>query len=84
MTNVNDPQAQPIFSMVVPVYNEAATLPELHRRVKAVMDATGEDWELILVNDGSRDGSAVQIARLCAQHPTAQTRADRAAVSAAR
>ncbi len=57
---------EPTFSIVVPVYNEAAVLPELHRRVSAVMDATGEPWELVLVNDGSRDESPQGIAALCA------------------
>jgi undecaprenyl-phosphate 4-deoxy-4-formamido-L-arabinose transferase len=44
-------------SVVVPVYNEEANLPELLRRLTAVMDARGEPYEIILVNDGSRDGS---------------------------
>jgi polyisoprenyl-phosphate glycosyltransferase len=45
------------YSIVAPIYNEKETLPELHRRVKEVMDSTGESWELILVDDGSSDGS---------------------------
>jgi dolichol-phosphate mannosyltransferase len=57
----------PAYSIVVPVYNEAEVLPELHRRVRAVMEQTGEDWELVLVNDGSRDNSAEVMARLSAQ-----------------
>jgi dolichol-phosphate mannosyltransferase len=55
----------PTFSIVVPVHNEAAGLAELHRRVAAVMDSLGEPWELVLVDDGSRDGSAGVIANLC-------------------
>ncbi len=55
---------KPTFSIVAPVYNEEAVLPELHRRVTAVMEQTGESWELVLVNDGSRDGSAEAIAKL--------------------
>lgn len=49
---------QPTISIVVPVYNEEVVLPELYRRVSEVMDGLGESWELILVNDGSRDKSA--------------------------
>lgn len=45
------------YSIVVPIYNELENLPELYRRVQEVMDATGETWELILVDDGSTDGS---------------------------
>lgn len=59
-----DNQTRPTISIVAPVYNEEAVLPELYRRVAAVMDSLGESWELVLVDDGSRDGSAAQIARL--------------------
>lgn len=54
----------PTISIVVPVYNEEAVLAELYRRMKEVMDGLGEPWELILVNDGSRDKSAEVIASL--------------------
>lgn len=55
---------KPTISIVAPVYNEEVVLPELYRRVKAVMDATEDSWELVLVNDGSRDRSADVIASL--------------------
>jgi polyisoprenyl-phosphate glycosyltransferase len=45
------------YSIVIPVYNEEDTLPELYRRLKAVMDSIDGQVELILVNDGSRDRS---------------------------
>lgn len=45
------------YSVVAPIYNEKENLPELYRRVKEAMDSTGEPWELILVDDGSTDGS---------------------------
>jgi dolichol-phosphate mannosyltransferase len=45
------------YSIIAPIYNEKENLPELHRRVAEVMDSTGEPWELILVDDGSTDGS---------------------------
>jgi glycosyltransferase involved in cell wall biosynthesis len=45
------------YSVIAPIYNEKENLPELHRRVKEVMDSTGEPWELILVDDGSSDSS---------------------------
>ncbi len=46
-----------MISTVVPIFNEEENLPELRRRVSAALDATGESWELILVNDGSSDRS---------------------------
>ncbi|MCL4870409.1 MAG: glycosyltransferase family 2 protein [Anaerolineae bacterium] len=55
---------KPTISLIAPVYNEEPVLPELYRRVKEVMDQTGEAWELVLVNDGSRDRSAEIISEL--------------------
>jgi dolichol-phosphate mannosyltransferase len=52
------------YSIVAPIYNELENLPELYRRVKEVMDSTGEPWELILVDDGSTDGSTEVIREL--------------------
>ncbi|MGD0003743.1 MAG: glycosyltransferase family 2 protein [Anaerolineaceae bacterium] len=54
----------PTFSIVVPVFNEVESLPELYRRVTETMASTGETWELILVDDGSRDGSTEIIRNL--------------------
>jgi glycosyltransferase involved in cell wall biosynthesis len=50
-----------LISVVVPIFNEQANLPELRRRLAAALDATGHDWEVILVNDGSVDESAALI-----------------------
>jgi undecaprenyl-phosphate 4-deoxy-4-formamido-L-arabinose transferase len=44
-------------SVVVPVYNEEGNLPELFRRLTAVLDGRGEPYEIVAVNDGSRDRS---------------------------
>ena len=52
------------YSIVVPIYNEFENLPVLYRRLKDVMDSTGEPWELILVDDGSTDGSTEKIREL--------------------
>ncbi|NLG98112.1 MAG: glycosyltransferase family 2 protein [Chloroflexi bacterium] len=60
---------KPTFSIIAPVYNEVESLPELYRRVKEVMDRTGEPWELVLVDDGSQDGSTGKIQELAAQDP---------------
>lgn len=53
-----------MISIVAPVYNEETVLHELYQRISAVMDQAGESWELVLVNDGSRDRSADVIAEL--------------------
>ena len=45
------------YSIIAPIYNESETLPELYSRTKKVMDSIGEEWELLLVDDGSTDGS---------------------------
>lgn len=61
---------RPALSIVVPCYNEEATLPLLHARVSAVARAAaGEDHEIVLVNDGSRDGSWVAMQALAAVDP---------------
>jgi len=52
------------YSIVAPIYNEIDNLPELYRRVKEVMDSSRESWELILVDDGSTDGSTDKIREL--------------------
>src|SRR3954468_21960255 len=46
-----------MISVTVPICNEAGTLEELHRRVRSSLEATGRQWELLLVNDGSTAGS---------------------------
>jgi polyisoprenyl-phosphate glycosyltransferase len=52
----NEPsRLAPKYSLVIPVYNEESTIPELYRRVSAVMDGLNDSAELILINDGSRD-----------------------------
>ena len=47
----------PVISVVAPVFNEEAILPEFYRRTAAALDKSDQSWELVLVNDGSRDSS---------------------------
>ena len=42
-------------SIVVPIYNEVENIPLLHEAVTNVMQELGQPYELILVNDGSKD-----------------------------
>ena len=58
------------YSIIAPIYNEIENLPELYRRVKEVMDSSGERWELILVDDGSTDGSTERIRELAQKDKT--------------
>jgi glycosyltransferase involved in cell wall biosynthesis len=58
-----------MISVVVPIFNEQENLPEVRRRLAAALDAAGDDWEMILVNDGSRDGSSRLIREFNAEDP---------------
>ena len=48
----------PLLSVVVPVYNEEQGLQALFDRLYPALDALGESYEILFVNDGSRDRSA--------------------------
>ncbi|MBI4367505.1 MAG: glycosyltransferase family 2 protein [Deltaproteobacteria bacterium] len=48
---------QPEFSIVIPLYNEAANLGELHARLTQVFARTQRSYEIVFVDDGSRDGT---------------------------
>jgi dolichol-phosphate mannosyltransferase len=58
MMEAKQASASPTFSVVGPVYDEVETLRDFYDRVQAAMDAIGEPWELVLVDDGSTDGSS--------------------------
>lgn len=51
-------------SVIAPVFNEVQSLPEFYRRVRQVLDGLGLRWELLLVDDGSTDGSTDLIRQL--------------------
>lgn len=57
------------YSIIAPIFNEFENIPVLWKRVSEVMDSTGETWELILVDDGSSDGSTDRIRELAAAEP---------------
>lgn len=57
------------YSVIVPVYNEEEVLPETCRRLRRVMETTGESFELIFVDDGSRDSSVAILQEIGKQDP---------------
>lgn len=54
------------LSVVVPVYNEIGCLDPLVERVRGALDSAGIDWELMLVDDGSTDGSGEKMEEFAA------------------
>ena len=59
----------PAISVVIPVYNEEAGLSTLFTRLYPALDALGEAYEIIFVNDGSRDRSAAMLREQFARRP---------------
>lgn len=54
----------PLVTITVPIYNEAENILPLYEKVRSAMEALGHSWELVLVNDGSRDNSAELLDRI--------------------
>ena len=57
------------ISVVVPLYNEAESLPELEEWIARVMDKHGFSYEILFINDGSTDDSWMVIKRLQEKNP---------------
>ncbi|WP_458121266.1 glycosyltransferase family 2 protein [Paenibacillus sp. Z6-24] len=57
------------YSIVVPVYNEEAVVFECYRRLTEVMRQTRDSYELIFINDGSRDQTSSMVSQLCSSDP---------------
>ncbi len=63
---------RPAISIVIPLYNEADNVVDLYRQLTAALDATGRSFELILVDDGSTDGTREALVGLEARDPRVQ------------
>ncbi len=61
-----------MLSVVIPVLNEADSLPVLHRELSEVAEAHGYDLEIVLVDDGSKDGSWECIRQIACADPRVQ------------
>jgi dolichol-phosphate mannosyltransferase len=59
----------PDVSVVVPIYNEQENLPALRVRLTAALESTGRTWEVVAVNDGSRDRSPAMLREFHAADP---------------
>lgn len=62
----------PRLSVVIPAFNEAESLPELHRELTAALESLGMPWEVLYVDDGSRDGTDRVIETICGTDPRAR------------
>jgi glycosyltransferase involved in cell wall biosynthesis len=63
------PSSLPEISLVIPVYNEEPNLPPLAGEIQRTMQALGRPYEVLLVDDGSTDGSLATMIRLASQDP---------------
>ncbi len=54
-----------LCSVIVPMYNEEEVIPETYRRLTKVMDDINESYEIIFINDGSRDNTKAMLSELC-------------------
>lgn len=61
--------SRPYLSVVIPVYNEQASLETLYARLMPALDALGKTYEVILTNDGSRDNSSALLKTLFERRP---------------
>ncbi|HVN31522.1 MAG TPA: glycosyltransferase [Thermoanaerobaculaceae bacterium] len=61
--------SEPYLSVVVPVFNEEESLPELLSRLSPALQALTRSYEVFLVNDGSRDGSLALLREAAARDP---------------
>ncbi|MBQ8081791.1 MAG: glycosyltransferase family 2 protein [Clostridia bacterium] len=62
----------PVFSIIVPCYNEEAVIRETHRRLSGVMQTMGAPYEILYVNDGSRDHTAQLLREIAADDRAAK------------
>jgi glycosyltransferase involved in cell wall biosynthesis len=62
-------EVRPTLSVVIPVFNEEETIPELERRLRVFLGELGETWEVVFVDDGSRDASAGLLQEMAEKEP---------------
>jgi dolichol-phosphate mannosyltransferase len=61
--------SRPTLSLVLPIFNESEVIPELDRRLKEFLGAVGVSWEVVFIDDGSKDDSLEQLRAMAAGEP---------------
>ncbi len=74
MQQAATPASRPDLSLVIPVYNEEDSLPPLLAEILAVMTALNRSFEILFVDDCSKDQSLAVLRRLRQEHPAAGIR----------
>jgi dolichol-phosphate mannosyltransferase len=69
MSDARPIESEPEVSVIVPLYNEEENLRGLHRRLTAALSGAAIDYELVLVNDGSRDATPDLLEEICRSDP---------------
>jgi len=64
MNRMKNEESRVSYSIVVPFYNEQESVPQLYVKIIDVMDAIGEPYEMIFVDDGSKDGTFHQLSEI--------------------
>jgi undecaprenyl-phosphate 4-deoxy-4-formamido-L-arabinose transferase len=64
-----EPDPAPSVSMIVPIFQEEATVDELYRRTVAALEQDDRSFEILFVDDGSRDGTFARLEQLHAADP---------------
>jgi len=64
MNRMSSESRQVTYSIVVPLYNELESVPQLYVKIIDVMDTIGEPFEIVFVDDGSRDGTFRQLSEI--------------------
>ncbi|MBY0360024.1 MAG: glycosyltransferase family 2 protein [Candidatus Obscuribacterales bacterium] len=66
-TDGSEPGPAPELSVLIPVYNEEESLPHLYQKLRSELDALQRSWELIMVDDGSKDSSWSILQKIAAE-----------------
>ena len=66
---MDEPRQPPSLTITVPIFNEEQNIEPLYDKTRAAMDELGLPWELVLVDDGSRDGSSAVLDAMAAKDP---------------